>query len=76
MRGRQGYSGCCARRCVTPRPSSLNVRGLVTGQLAHPDAALVVDETGFLKHGVCSAGVQRQYCGNAGRVENGGHVPR
>jgi SRSO17 transposase len=32
--------------------------------------ALVVDETGFLKKGSKSAGVQRQYSGTAGRVEN------
>lgn len=31
---------------------------------------LVVDETGFLKQGKMSAGVQRQYSGTAGRVEN------
>ena len=31
---------------------------------------LIVDETGFLKKGVKSAGVQRQYSGTAGRVEN------
>jgi SRSO17 transposase len=31
---------------------------------------LVVDETGFLKKGAKSAGVQRQYSGTAGRVEN------
>ncbi len=31
---------------------------------------LVVDETGFLKKGVKSAGVQRQYAGTAGRIEN------
>ncbi len=30
----------------------------------------MVDETGFLKKGVKSAGVQRQYSGPAGRVEN------
>lgn len=30
----------------------------------------VVDETGFLKKGVKSAGVQRQYSGTAGKVEN------
>ena len=34
------------------------------------DAVLVVDETGFLKKGVKSAGVARQYSGTAGRVEN------
>ena len=31
---------------------------------------LVVDETGFLKKGPKSAGVQRQYSGTAGRLEN------
>jgi SRSO17 transposase len=33
-------------------------------------ASLVADETGFLKKGVRSAGVQRQYSGTAGRIEN------
>ena len=28
------------------------------------------DETGFIKKGVKSAGVQRQYSGTAGRIEN------
>jgi len=35
-----------------------------------PAAVLVADETGFLKKGRMSAGVQRQYTGTAGRVEN------
>ena len=30
----------------------------------------MVDETGFLKQGTTSAGVQRQYSGTAGRIEN------
>ncbi|AKL64348.1 IS701 family transposase [Streptomyces sp. Mg1] len=34
------------------------------------DGVLVVDETGFLKKGRASAGVQRQYTGTAGRIEN------
>ena len=38
--------------------------------LGHPDGVLVTDETGFLKKGVGSVGVQRQYTGTAGRVEN------
>ena len=41
------------------------------GLLADDEAGvLVVDETGFLKKGVKSAGVQRQYSGTAGRIEN------
>ena len=38
--------------------------------LADADAVLVVDETGFLKKGDKSVGVQRQYSGTAGRIEN------
>jgi SRSO17 transposase len=40
------------------------------GHLADPRGVLVVDETGFLKKGTKSAGVQRQYSGTAGRIEN------
>ena len=40
------------------------------GQLADPQGVLVVDETGSLKKGTKSAGVQRQYSGTAGRIEN------
>ncbi len=42
----------------------------VAGHLGNGDAVLVVDETGFLKKRDKSAGVQRQYSGTAGRVEN------
>src|SRR3954452_11235220 len=34
--------------------------------IADDDAALVVDETGFLKQGKASSGVARQYMGSAG----------
>lgn len=40
------------------------------GHLADAQGVLVVDETGFLKKGTKSAGVQRQYSGTAGRIEN------
>ena len=38
--------------------------------LGDDDAVVVVDETGFLKKGKKSVGVQRQYSGTAGRIEN------
>jgi SRSO17 transposase len=47
-----------------------DVRGYVIEHLGSPDAVLVVDETGDVKKGRASAGVQRQYSGTAGRVEN------
>jgi SRSO17 transposase len=42
----------------------------VREHLADPEAVLIVDETGFLKKGEQSVGVQRQYSGTAGRIEN------
>lgn len=42
----------------------------VVAELGAPDGVLVADETGFLKKGVHSVGVQRQYSGTAGRIEN------
>ena len=42
----------------------------VKEELGSRDAVLVLDETGFLKKGTHSVGVQRQYSGTAGRIEN------
>ena len=39
----------------------------VVEHLGDPEAVLVVDETGFLKKGEKSVGVQRQYSGTGGR---------
>ena len=47
-----------------------DVRGYVVEHLGDPGAVLVVDETGDLKKGTATAGVQRQYTGTAGRIEN------
>jgi len=47
-----------------------DVRAYVVEQLGEGGGVLVVDETGFLKKGTRSAGVQRQYSGTAGRIEN------
>jgi SRSO17 transposase len=47
-----------------------DLRGYVLDHLGDPAAVLVVDETGFLKKGTTSVGVQRQYSGTAGKVDN------
>ena len=47
-----------------------DLRASVVETLGDPDAVLILDETGFLKKGVHSAGVARQYTGTAGRIEN------
>jgi SRSO17 transposase len=47
-----------------------DVREYVVEHLGDPGGVLIVDDTGFLKKGTRSAGVQRQYSGTAGRTEN------
>jgi SRSO17 transposase len=47
-----------------------DVRAYVIEHLGDRDGVLIADDTGFLKKGTRSAGVQRQYSGTAGRTEN------
>jgi SRSO17 transposase len=47
-----------------------DLREYVVEHLGDPGAVLVLDETGFVKKGTRSAGVQRQYTGTAGKQEN------
>jgi SRSO17 transposase len=47
-----------------------DLRDYVREHLGDPRGVLVIDETGFIKKGEHSAGVQRQYSGTAGRIEN------
>ncbi len=47
-----------------------DLQAYVSEHLGNEGAVLVLDETGFLKKGKKSAGVQRQYTGTAGRIEN------
>ncbi|PMR72293.1 hypothetical protein C1H69_21805 [Billgrantia endophytica] len=46
------------------------LRQWVIYTLANPDSVLVLDETGFIKKGQHSTGVQHQYSGTAGCIEN------
>ena len=47
-----------------------DLRDYVVAHLADPAAVLVIDETGDVKKGTHTVGVQRQYTGTAGRIEN------
>lgn len=47
-----------------------DLRDYVCDHLVGQDAVLIVDETGDLKKGTHTVGVQRQYTGTAGRIEN------
>lgn len=54
-----------------------DLRGYVVEHLGDPAAVLIVDETGDVKKGAMTAGVQRQYTGTAGRIERAGRgLPR
>jgi SRSO17 transposase len=50
------------------------LRAYVASHLGGPDpgsaVVLTIDDTGFEKAGTCSAGVQRQYTGTAGKITN------
>jgi SRSO17 transposase len=46
------------------------VQQFVIERFGDPEGIGVVDETGFVKKGTASVGVQRQYSGTAGKVEN------
>ncbi|MFE9649306.1 IS701 family transposase [Streptomyces sp. NPDC006365] len=47
-----------------------DIRAYVIEHLHDTEAVLVVDETDDLKKGTATVGVQRQYTGTAGRIEN------
>ncbi|GAB2899829.1 hypothetical protein GCM10027074_77930 [Streptomyces deserti] len=47
-----------------------DLQAYVAEQLARSNGVLITDDTGFVKKGTTSAGVQRQYSGTAGRTEN------
>jgi SRSO17 transposase len=47
-----------------------DLREYVIDAFGDPGAILVVDETGDVKKGIATVGVQRQYSGTAGRIEN------
>lgn len=46
------------------------IQWIVASDYAHPNAIGVIDETGNPKKGMYTCGVQRQWCGNTGKVDN------
>jgi SRSO17 transposase len=53
-----------------PTRYATTLRRYVVDELGDPNAVLILDDTGDLKAGHHSVGVQRQYTGTAGRIEN------
>jgi SRSO17 transposase len=65
-----GMQNLLARACWDADGVRDEVRRFAVGHLGDHEAVLVADETGDLKKGTATAGVQRQYTGTAGRIEN------
>ena len=65
-----GFQQFLYRAAWDPDAVRDDLRAYVVEHLGDPGGILVVDDTGFLKKGEKSAGVQRQYSGAAGRTEN------
>jgi SRSO17 transposase len=61
----------CSHRAVWDAEHLREVlREYVKERMGEVGGMFVIDETGFLKKGSKSVGVQRQYSGTAGRIEN------
>jgi SRSO17 transposase len=55
-----------SRACRDPDEIRDDLQDYVAEELGEPGGVLIVDDTGFIKKGTPSAGVQRQYSGTAG----------
>jgi SRSO17 transposase len=65
-----GMQGMLCSPCFDRDGVRDEVRGLVVAAIGDPAGVLIADETGFVKKGKASAGVQRQYTGTSGKVDN------
>jgi SRSO17 transposase len=65
-----GLQHMLSRACWDEDAVAGDARDYVTTAFADTEAVLVVDETGDVKKGTATVGVQRQYTGTAGRIEN------
>jgi SRSO17 transposase len=62
--------GLLVSRCFDRDAVRDEVRTAVVQAIGDPAGVLVADETGFIKKGKASSGVQRQYTGTTGKVDN------
>jgi SRSO17 transposase len=65
-----GVQHLLSRAAWNPDKVRDDLRAYVVEYLGEAEGVLIVDETGFLKKGEQSVGVQRQYSGTAGGIEN------
>jgi SRSO17 transposase len=69
-RERQGIQKFIGQADWDHRPLLGELASQVGAELGEPDAVLVFDPSAFPKKGTQSVGVQRQWCGRLGKVEN------
>ena len=69
-RERQGLQKFLGQAEWDHRPLLTELTRQVGRELGEPDAVLVFDPSAFPKKGAASVGVQRQWCGRLGKVDN------
>jgi SRSO17 transposase len=69
-RERQGLQKFIGQADWDHRPLLAELARQVGAELGEPDAVLVFDPSAFPKKGTASVGVQRQWCGRLGKLEN------
>ncbi|WP_443735572.1 transposase [Streptomyces guryensis] len=61
-----GLQHLLGRACWNPDEARDDLQGYVAEKLGETAGVLIIDDTGFIKKGTVSAGVQRQYSGTEG----------
>jgi SRSO17 transposase len=69
-RDRQGLQKFIGQAEWAHRPALTELARQVGDELGEADGILVFDPSGFAKQGTESVGVQRQWCGRLGKIEN------
>jgi SRSO17 transposase len=69
-RERQGLQKFIGQSPWDPQPLLGELARQVAAELGEADGVLVFDPSAFAKKGTASVGVQRQWCGRLGKVEN------
>jgi len=69
-RERQGLQKFIGQAEWNHRPQVMELRRQIAAELGEADGVLVFDPSAFPKKGTESVGVQRQWCGRLGKIEN------
>src|ERR1700735_3115059 len=69
-RERQGLQKFIGQAEGDHRPLIRELAGQIGAELGEPDGVLVFDPSAFPKKGTESVGVQRQWCGRLGKIDN------